>query len=109
MARDFDATAVMQRVLADTGLTIAEFAFRVGKHPATIERWRNGRTNPGERTVATALRVLGVDPAKYGVAEPATRIQQPVSAHDHPATQPEWALRLESKLDEVLRLLRREA
>lgn len=104
MARNFDATDVMKRVLADTGLSIAEFAFHAGKHPATIERWCNGRTTPGERTVAAALLAVGISPGEYGVHEPATRIQ-PLNT---PAatTQPEWAVRMEKKLDEMLRLSR---
>lgn len=110
MAREIDTCDVIQRVLADTGLSIAEFAFHAGKHPATVERWLNGKTTPNERTVAQALRSVGIEPSEYAVREPATMVRPAPAAA--PAATPAMAhvaetlVRIEAKLDEALRLLR---
>lgn len=111
VGREIDTSDVIQRVLADTGLSIAELSFHAGKHPATVERWLNGKTKPNERTVAQALRAINVDPADYGVREPSTMIRPampgtapPATGADPPSTL-EMLARIEAKLDEVLRLL----
>lgn len=102
-----DAAAIVERVLADENLAPRDFEHLADTSRQTLYRWAKGKANPYERDVARAVADMGADPEKYGLRPPRT-------AGNDATTQPDWAIRLEQKLDEhaaaqaeMLRILKR--
>ena len=93
-----EAAAIIDKVLEDEGLTSRDFEHLADTSRQTLYRWRIGKANPYERDVARAVADMGAAPEKYGLKAPRTTATQTTA----PGEQPDWAVRMEQKLDALL-------
>ena len=96
MDTSIEPTMIVRQVMRDYNWTQEEFAARARVSFGTVNRWLNGRTALSERRLLSALANAKVDPTRYGAGNAPA-----LMALDD--DQPEWAVRMESKIDEILK------
>jgi transcriptional regulator with XRE-family HTH domain len=118
---DTTVREALQRAIEETGITPAEVAVGIGKHPDTIARWLAGRSNPPERGVHDALIWMGQDPAKYGLRRRPTNVAPGVdrapdwflshseTLHAYLVALEQRAIAAEAKLDRIIRAVETSA
>lgn len=85
---------ILEEVMTRKGWSSADVASRIGVNQETVDRWRRGERNPGDRRFSRALADLGEDPTAHGLPPAPAKPGREVSADD--------LRRIEAKLDALI-------